>query len=62
MTGYPDTFVIDLNGPCIICKRCGLASYNPNDIEQHYCARCHVFHDDIYPPARQWWIAHPDDH
>ena len=31
---------------CIECLRCGLRSYNPNDIKFRYCCRCHVFHDD----------------
>src|SRR5215467_1192268 len=29
----------------ITCLRCGLTSFNPNDIAQRYCGRCHVFHD-----------------
>jgi hypothetical protein len=26
-----------------ICPRCGSHSYNPNDMEQRYCGRCHRF-------------------
>ena|ERR1700729_2020340 len=26
-----------------ICPRCGAVSYNPNDIRELYCGRCHVF-------------------
>lgn len=28
----------------ITCVRCCMTSHNPNDIEQRYCAVCHVFH------------------
>lgn len=31
----------------ITCYTCGLASYNPNDIENKYCGNCHKFHDDV---------------
>jgi ribosomal protein L37E len=26
-----------------VCKRCGIKSYNPNDIRERYCGRCHEF-------------------
>ena len=55
-----ETFEISPNGKSITCKRCGCTSHNPHDVEHHYCGRCHVFHDDIWPPARQWWVSHPD--
>lgn len=29
-----------------ICPRCGAVSYNPNDLRERYCGRCHVFVDD----------------
>lgn len=29
------------------CPRCGAVSYNPNDIKEGYCGRCH------------WWTGHP---
>lgn len=29
----------------ITCPRCGAVSYNPNDIVQRYCGRCHQFHE-----------------
>jgi hypothetical protein len=55
-----DTFIIhpaEGNNPeSIECKRCGMRSYNHNDVEQHYCGFCHVYHDDLWPPARHWWI------
>jgi hypothetical protein len=31
----------------ITCHLCGATSSNPNDIEHHYCGRCHRFLDDI---------------
>ena len=30
----------------ITCLRCGLSSFNQNDIDQKYCGHCHVFHED----------------
>jgi hypothetical protein len=33
--------------PSITCPFCGLTSYNPNDVKQRYCGRCHVFLDDV---------------
>jgi predicted amidophosphoribosyltransferase len=35
--------------PSFTCPRCGSVSYNPNDIRERYCGRCHAFVDD--PPA-----------
>jgi len=27
--------------PSYVCPRCGARSYNPNDIREGYCGRCH---------------------
>lgn len=27
--------------PSITCPRCGMTSYNPNDIREKYCGNCH---------------------
>lgn len=57
--GYPDTYrLIDPpDGPeAIECLHCHSISYNLHDIDQRYCAKCHVFHHDIWPPARATWI------
>jgi ribosomal protein S27AE len=40
----------------ITCRRCGKRSYNPEDIKNHYCGNCHAFLDDIWPPAKKWWL------
>lgn len=53
---YPLTFTIDDNGTSITCKRCERTSHSQGDVEQHYCSHCKMFHDDIWPPAREWWI------
>jgi len=29
--------------PSITCPRCGMTSYNPNDIREGYCGSCHDF-------------------
>jgi hypothetical protein len=31
--------------PSITCPVCGLTSYNPNDVRERYCVRCHQFHE-----------------
>lgn len=31
--------------PTIRCICCGSLSANANDIDQHYCDTCHIFHD-----------------
>lgn len=58
---FVETFTLSPDGKSITCKRCKRTSYNPNDVENHYCGCCHVFHDDLWPPARRWWIEHPDE-
>jgi len=40
--------LIDGPLPAIRCNGCGLTSYNQNDVEQRYCGRCHVFHEDTH--------------
>lgn len=40
------TYIILPGGDGITCLRCGRTSYNPNDVREHYCLNCHVFHDD----------------
>lgn len=57
---YPITYILDLNGPSITCKRCNRTSFNREDFNNRYCGFCHVFHEDIWPPARKWWVEHPD--
>ena len=34
-----------LDTPSYICPRCGAVSYNPIDIGERYCGRCHRFAD-----------------
>lgn len=56
---YPETFEIGKKDgrPFIKCLGCDLTSFLARDIEQHYCGRCHVWHDHLYPPARPWFIS-----
>lgn len=51
-----ETFKIAPDGKSITCLRCGMTSWSLKDVEHHYCGHCKVFHDDIWPPAREWWI------
>jgi hypothetical protein len=38
----------------ITCPKCGVTSYNPNDVKYRYCGNCHAFHDE---PARGSGLA-----
>jgi hypothetical protein len=29
--------------PVFVCPKCEAVSYNPNDIREQYCGRCHKF-------------------
>jgi ribosomal protein S27AE len=31
----------------IICPRCGMTSFNPNDVETEYCGNCHLFRSQM---------------
>jgi hypothetical protein len=31
--------------PSIVCPHCKSVSYNPEDVANRYCPRCHVFHE-----------------
>jgi len=44
--GVPVRYVDNPNRKCITCPRCGMTSYNPNDIRERYCGACHMFHDE----------------
>lgn len=38
-------------GQAFQCLRCGLISYNDQDVQHHYCANCKLFHDgSALPP------------
>jgi hypothetical protein len=48
------TFRIEAVDDCwtIVCLLCGSQSAHPMDLDQRYCARCHLFHD-VVKTARQ---------
>lgn len=52
-----DTFRIGDGGRSILCLHCGTTSHSKTDVDNRYCGHCHVYHDDIWPPARHWWIT-----
>jgi len=37
---------ISPGGQSITCLACGLTSYNPHDVREHYCGGCHRFLHD----------------
>lgn len=38
------TYLLVQGGSAILCLRCGLRSFNANDIQERYCGHCHQFH------------------
>lgn len=38
------TYLIEDDGKSIVCKRCGLKSWHPKDVEKLYCGHCHKPH------------------
>jgi hypothetical protein len=40
----------------ITCPRCGMTSWNPNDVRERYCGNCHAYHDDM-PSAEPGLLA-----
>lgn len=40
----PVRYVVAEDGRSITCTRCGMTSYNANDVAQRYCAHCKRFH------------------
>ena len=46
-----DIGVIRRAPPSFVCPHCGAESFNPNDIAQRYCGRCHAFIVDDWPPS-----------
>lgn len=53
------TFEVSPDGKSITCKKCKLTSHCARDVENHYCGYCHVFHDELWPPARKAWLEVP---
>jgi hypothetical protein len=41
-----NNYEITAAGKAIRCLICGAISYHPKDIEERYCGRCHIFHDE----------------
>lgn len=52
-----DTFTLAADGKSITCKRCKRTSYSLEDVQRRYCGSCHVYHEDLWPPCRAWWIT-----
>lgn len=52
-----ETYKLSADGKSITCLRCHRESRNPHDVSQHYCGHCHVWHDDLWPPARKAWLS-----
>jgi hypothetical protein len=39
------SYTVAADGRSILFRPCGVRSFNMNDVEQKYCARCHRFMD-----------------
>lgn len=50
--------------PHFTCPRCAATSWNPNDIAQLYCGRCHLFFapPEVWPLPRQGEPLNPRPH
>lgn len=44
---YGPTYELTEGGSAIRCRRCGLTSHNPYDVQQRYCGNCNLFHEDM---------------
>jgi hypothetical protein len=38
-------YTIDAEGRSIRCHKCGMTSWNLNDVREKYCGHCHKFHE-----------------
>jgi hypothetical protein len=46
----------------IQCLLCGLTSWHPMDVQERYCGRCHIFHEDVtLAGAADIWLMHHID-
>jgi hypothetical protein len=45
------TFTLVAAGRAIRCLRCGLTSWNPDDVRARYCGYCHAFLDNREEPV-----------
>jgi hypothetical protein len=54
------TYTLSADGLAITCRRCGLTSHHFTDVRERFCGKCKVWHDDIHPIARQWWVEYPE--
>lgn len=45
------TYEVNEQEGSITCHMCGFKSYNPGDVQGHYCHRCRIFHDDVLSMA-----------
>ena len=46
----PRQISLAIDQPSFLCPRCGARSFNPHDIANRYCVRCHLFADDDRSP------------
>jgi ribosomal protein S27AE len=49
-------YTIAENGRSITCHRCGRTSYSQGDVDNLYCGKCKIFHEDAgeyVPPTAQ---------
>jgi ribosomal protein L37E len=47
MIEWDDDIEYDQQQPSITCPRCGMTSYNPNDIREGYCGNCHDWTSEV---------------
>lgn len=42
-------YILLYDGKAILCRHCGMISFNINDIKEKYCGNCHRFHKEELP-------------
>jgi ribosomal protein L37E len=45
----------------ITCPKCGMTSYNPNDVLNGYCGNCHEY-TGLHPSHQHTWVYVDDEY
>ena len=41
------SYSLSFDGKVIFCRFCGLASHHPDDVQNRYCGKCNLWHDNL---------------
>ena len=45
---------LPVDPPSITCPKCGMKSYNPNDVREGYCGNCHEYTSPKGSKGKSW--------